>query len=657
MSRSGKSSGRSNMKDLVRKLFKQEPVNDIDALGKAQDLTSSKQVATALFQEYKERKDLAEQKGRKFANLIRQKYGHKNLPFNKYFKKAQKYKKKYNLNDDEFEVYWQVAISGKSNLTNVFNLPNTKMAGLLGYSGVGTGSKLNCKDNELGHVQEIIRMYEETKELHFRVTQQSLLYRNNTTRGAGRDLPNQDWKLPSEVTRSRYLRDFVSTDRYSYVHPVVTALYAWKLDYLEDHTIIGNIGHIVKCKNSSRPLTTQPDYNLYWNLITDPNDTVCDMKSPIVDLKLRYQLQTRLWDSVLNLRQGRCFNDKLSHFLTAVDSCRVNLFDAPDLTYVRDEGTILRRIMNAFSIRPTVISSTPIWNMLTYNPHFTKPAITQVTTIPMITYRLPHNKLINFQKFNRRNSGTGPFATNINYDFQEALFQAEWFVEGRLLVPKTKQVLHSRGVLIFYVNRRYKRLNIGHTAVPYSFNYLPMTVSGLERINTEVMRNIRKVRNVGYSTTTDGGSDYTLASCVCAKTEAITERNEVNEDSKQEVVVGCKTIVFNHSPGVEEGEGGESLLGKDPCYIDNHAWEYDPSDKKMVGRVFRREGERDSPWRRVTTGTTAKRGSNMAGDREGRTEVGDLDKDSATGRTGSGAMKECQTNGTIFIFKKDACKM
>ena len=466
MSRSRRStSGRSNMKDLVRKLFKQEPVNDIDALGKAEDMTSSKEVATALFQEYKERKDMVERKGRKFANLIRQKYGMRNLPFNKYYKKALKYKSKYKLSDEEFEVFWQVSTAGKNNLTNVFNLPNTKMAGLLGYSGVATGSKLNCKDSDLGHVQEIVRMYNETKELHFRVTQQSLLYRNDNS-GAG--IPEQSKVLPGVVTSSRFLRDYTTTDRFSFVHPVICALYSWKLDYLEEHTVIGNIGHIVRCKSDGRPLSTQPDYNLYWNLITDPNDTVCDMKSPIVDLKLRYQLQCRLWDSVLNLRQGRCFNDKLNHFLTAVDSCRVNLFDAPDLTYVRDEGTILRRILSAFSIRPTVISSTPIWNMLTYNPHFTKPAITQVTTIPMITYRLPHNKLVNFQKF--RGSGSsktlGTIGPNLSYDFQDALYQAEWFVEGRLLVPKSKQVLHSRGVLIFYVNRRYKRLSVGHAGVP-----------------------------------------------------------------------------------------------------------------------------------------------------------------------------------------------
>ena len=664
MSRSRRSSsGRSNMKDLVRKLFKQEPVNDVDALGKAEDMTSSKEVATAVFQEYKERKDMVERKGRKFANLIRQKYGMRNLPFNKYYKKALKYKSKYKLTDEEFEVFWQVSTSGKNNLTNVFNLPNTKMASLLGYSGIATGSKLNCKDNELGHVQEIVRMYNETKELHFRVTQQSLLYRNDATG----NLPKQSLVLPGVVTSSRFLRDYVTTDRYSYVHPVICALYSWKLDYVEEHSIIGNMGHIVRCKTDGRPLTTQPDYNLYWNLITDPNDTVCDMKSPIVDLKLRYQLQTRLWDSVLNLRQGRCYNDKLSHFLTAVDSCRVNLFDAPDLTYVRDEGTILRRILSAFSIRPTVISSTPIWNMLTYNPHFTKPAITQVTTIPMITYRLPHNKLISFNQFRRQNNNN-PFGPRMNYDFQEALYQAEWFVEGRLLVPKSKQVLHSRGVLIFYVNRRYKRLNVGHTGVPYSFNYLPMTVSGLERINTAAMSNIKKIKNVGYN---DG--EFTLATCVVAETERIKDRDEINKEVGAEVVVGSSTYVFNH----KLGQNG------DDCHIDDtqvqpnigqtqsqtgSCWHYNPgaANRNLTGRANApNTGQVPAtytahPWTATPVGKTISRGNAQGARRSNDDDLDRLERLADPNTTnqslqGSDALKQCQLKGTIFIYRKDDC--
>ena len=71
----------------------------MDALTKIRDHTNSKSVAVEVFQAYKERRDMVERKGQKFANLMRARYGMKNLPFNKYERKALTYKKNYNLSD------------------------------------------------------------------------------------------------------------------------------------------------------------------------------------------------------------------------------------------------------------------------------------------------------------------------------------------------------------------------------------------------------------------------------------------------------------------------------------------------------------------------------------------------------------------------------
>ena len=70
-----------------------------------------------------------------------------------------------------------------------------------------------------------------------------------------------------------------------------------------------------------------------------------------------------------------------------------------------------------------------------------------------------------------------------------------------------------------------------------------MTVSGLERINTASMRSIRRITDVGYN-----NNSFTLASCVVSKTEEIKDRDELNKDSRAEVVVGCATYVFDHTP-------------------------------------------------------------------------------------------------------------
>jgi hypothetical protein len=594
MSRSrGSSSTRSNIKDLVRKLFKAKPTNDLDALNKVRSLTNSKMVAEEVFAAYKERKDMVERKGQKFANLIRTRYSSSNLPFNRYYKKALKYKKKYGLNDEEFDKFFQVAITGKSNLTNVFNLPNTNMSRTLGYSGISTQDSLRVRDGDLPHVQAILKQYSETKPLHFNVTSQSLTYRSNANGDfVANEMGNQVGKLPINVTNSQWNRDFVVTSKYSYVHPLVVALYAWKLPGIEKQTIIGSIGYIIKCKQLGRPIATQPDYDLYWSLISDPNDIVCDMKSPMADLKNRFDLQCRLWDSVMNLREGRAYNDNLNQFLLAVDNCRVNLFDAPDLSYVRDEGTTLRRILSAFSVRPTVVSSTPIWSMLTYNPHFTKPAITQVTTIPLITFRLPHKNLVNSKMFNMQ-----PFASTAGKNhltLNDALQQSEWFVEGRLLVPKSRSLLYSKGVLIFNIVRRFHELKVGRTSLPYTFNHLPMTVSGLEALNdlrvryglsddspTDFTKDEPELLNVGYLQ-----ESFKLVTAVVPHTQKIEHKDYSGKTSGKDFVTRVRTVVFDYDKG---GDDQCCLLNKERCHV------YDPQDPQVTG-VVGGSGKGASPW-------------------------------------------------------------
>lgn len=602
MSRSRSSSNpRSNIKDLVRKLFKANPVNDVDALSKVRSLTNSKSVAEEVFSAYKERKDMVERKGHKFANLIRTRYSSQNLPFNRYYKKALKYKKKYGLSDEEFDKFFQVAITGKSNLTNVFNLPNTTMSRTLGYSGISTQDSLRVRDGDLPHVQAILKQYAETKPLHFNVTSQSLTYRLAGTDGnfAQNCLNNQDGKMPDNVINSRWLRDHTSTSRYSYVHPLVVALYAWKLPGLETQTIIGSIGYIIKCKQLGRPIATQPDYDLYWSLISDPNDVVCDVQSPMGDLKNRFELQCRLWDSVMNLREGRCYNDNLNQFLLAVDNCRVNLFDAPDLSYVRDEGTTLRRILSAFSVRPTVVSSTPIWSMLTYNPQFTKPAVTQLTTIPMITFRLPNKNLVGSRWMKGAQSGNPFQMGNNNEDLtlRDALQGSEWFVEGRLLVPKSRSLLYSKGVLIFNIVRRFHELKVGRTHLPYTFNYLPMTVSGLESLNDIPVRygnatqdgteDSPVIRKVGYLQDT-----FHLVTAVVPVAKKLEHRDFEGKVGGTDFVTRVQTVVLDLDT---TGEGNQcDIVPVNTVHV------YDPQNPEVTGREDTGSGTRTQPWSALT---------------------------------------------------------
>src|SRR6185312_16328007 len=110
---------------------------------------------------------------------------------------------------------------------------------------------------------------------------------------------------------------------------------------------------------------------------------------PFNDLLNRCNVQTKLWEAVLNLRQGKYYTNDLSSFILAIDNCRNSVFDAADLAYVKDEGTIMRKLMSAFSIRPTIVSTAPLYGISSATSNIASLAATHITTISMITMRIP----------------------------------------------------------------------------------------------------------------------------------------------------------------------------------------------------------------------------------------------------------------------------
>jgi hypothetical protein len=438
-------------------------------------------------------------KSKKFKQLMFDRYSGRNLSPNELMRKAKKYQKKLNLNDDEFNMFVNLLYVEKSPYSELMTLPSTKMSRTLGYgaSVLAQADKLNISEKELPHVQKIMEMYSTTRSLHSQVVLQSLTYRD----------------CAPEALMGEFKSD--KHQRYSYVHPVVAALFLPRINFLDEHMLIANIGYIVKCKHEGQPIMTKPDFELYNDMIRDPNDGACSMDSAIKDIHQRFDLQTRLWDSVLNLRQGKYYAPGMNEFLTSIDRCRSNVYDAPDLTYVKDEGAILRRLLSAFSMRPTIVSTTRLYGMLGTNPQgfSSSPAsmmgIGQMTTVPMVTLRLPL-KITN---------------ANNAVDIQEALTQPQWFVENKMIVPKSQAIIHSRDVLFFYVGRRFQTINISRVNTPCNFTALPMTVAGWEALND---------MTVNYSQTIQVLNDlFRLRSVVVVD----------SSPTKHKLIIGCSAGV------------------------------------------------------------------------------------------------------------------
>lgn len=505
----------------VGKLIR-ERADDVQVLQRLKDKYGDREMVNRVFNEYEKRMNHIKRKAQKFAQLVLTRYNH--LGTYRIMEKARKLKKKYDFTDDEFHAFVNIALSDKNiSGVNVYNVPNTPMSKTLGYMPDAAVGKLTYKPEDAKYLQEILALHQSSMALHAQVVAQSLIYRDVAPEA-----------LTGKFDRSK-------NNPYNYIHPVVAALFLPRIKYIDEHMLIGSISNIVVTRQSGNPIKIQPDWELFYDIITDPNEIACMSyrESPMQDLLQRVKLQVELWKAVRDLRSGRYYPGDLeaASFMNALDSCKTGIFDSPDMAFVKDEGTILRKLMGAFSLRPTIISITPFGGTMTLNFPMQSYALTQVTSIPIVNFRLP---------LNLRN-------LNVRVNLQEALEQPDMYVENKMIVTKMKNIIYSRDFIVFYVNRRYQNINFARLVAPYNFTMLPTTLSGFETIN-EVQVNYPQVLNIGDDT-------FSLKSVV------MIEKSCFNRDPTRDPI---KEIIVGSSAGIIVGEDITSGRTSRSCFI------YDP---------------------------------------------------------------------------------
>jgi hypothetical protein len=254
--------------------------------------------------------------------------------------------------------------------------------------------------------------------------------------------------------------------------------------------------------------------------------------------------------------------------MTSVDVCRLNKFDNPDLVYGRHDGTIIKRLLAAFSFRPTVVATLPVANIFAYNP-YSQALRPTVTSIPMINVR-PTTGV----------TTTGAPASN---DLSNTLTQQQQFIEGNLIVQRMTNVMYSREILIFYVDRR--TLRIGLHLSPFTVNRMPTSVAGFERINDIPVTAPPTIKITG-----SGASDtFSLASVVCAVTNPAVDPKEIGN-----YVIGSKTYLYNNDNNTlhcyNPAKSNTSYVGEssisDILTSDTSAMAEAEQDMQMKGLIY-----------------------------------------------------------------------
>lgn len=543
---------KSNVVAEVKRLFKRGG-SDMDALVALRSKHNDMDLIDAIYEQYKDRQEYIVSKARKFKRVIYDRYADQNLSVPQLIKKARKYKDKYNLDEAEFEFFLHSVVSDRHAGIGA-HVPSTKMSRVFGYThAMLSGEKLRVKEEDMSVLNDILRAHGQTRQLHGHVWLQSLSYQS----------------CAPSATGGTYERVHMK-DAYSFVHPALAMMFLPKVELLDQQMLIASISNIVKRKYEGKVINAAPDFNLYWSMVSDKNDLVCDMDNPMKDLRNRVNLQIQIWNCVLNLRQGKYYNNQFAGFLDAVDACRNNIYDAPDLAYSRDEGVLVRKILGAFSLRPTVISTAPLYGVMPLHPFLGASNMADISSVPMISLRIPFNPDLQ------------PTGSPTKFNLSQVYQQPQWFVENKVLVPKIRTIIYTRDVIFFHINRRYFAPQLGKLHAPYNFTALPLTVSSYQRVNKFEVECPKDGYKLGASSSRQS---YNLQSALLVRTVNYKGKNSSGNDEDVEVIAGCKALVrcgsewqcYNPAKASDVTNGQKSIdkivgpLEKDENRINTHA--------------------------------------------------------------------------------------
>lgn len=312
-------------------------------------------------------------------------------------------------------------------------------------------------------------------------------------------------------------------DKYSHIHPVIAALYIPKIRILEELTLFSSIANVVLSRSNNEPIATRPDYELFYNMVHDPNESVCDHKDPLVDLAKRSDIQLALWKTVLALRAGRYYDAAGNFLLDQLNNCKYYRYDAVDIAYSGNESDIVRRLLMTFSLRPIKVRTLPalpgVASNLSLNTPFVNVELQQgkIDTLPIANIRL------------------GLYNENTPAPrVEDVLRNTElyWDHLSGQIIPRLTQIVTTNELLIINIHRRQLTVPLMRFNGPFTFRDLPTTPKDVFSLN---MNEVVVDRNI-----TINNEQYELRSVVCTKVTQYTDNNGVERQIPQ----GSQTIIF-----------------------------------------------------------------------------------------------------------------
>ena len=510
-----------DIKKEAMKLLKFDPSDHVkiyEHLQKLQREKSDQKIVDAIYDCYKEERESIEKLAKKIKEKLFSTY--KDLSVEEYIEKVNKYQKKYEFSNEKKKLIINAIFSDKKPFMHEYgkDMPYTQMSKALGYKpqnfSYSTG-KMTVQQEDMEYLTAIILLNNSTKNLHNQLKLQTFIY-----------------SLSETVLQYTGVINRATTDIYNCIHPVIAALFFPRIQYVEQRMIMASIADMVCKLKEGLPFQTMPEIDLYDDICRDPVDNQCtNSDSVFQNLLQRAKVQTLLWNEILNLRQGKYYSSNMITLMDALSACTKHNY-APDFTYVKDCGTIMRALYSAFSFRPINVVAMPEVSMFNNAMPQINPC-SVFTTIQMVNVFLdPVN-----------DSNNTPVQLTDYLQSKPVMRQSGF----SLVQMRQQKIQYCYDVLTFYVPRKQISPMMCLKNKQYSFTQIPITTAGFEKVNTrcvEVLDITTTPPNVSSHPITIGQDEFCLQSCVVIETICPEMMGG------EEVVAGCATVI--HAKGDNE---------------------------------------------------------------------------------------------------------
>lgn len=462
--------------------------------------------------------------GRKFAKQIFQDYGDKNMSLEKIYRKA--YGKRGKLSNEAFnyflEFYPTIANNNAQNSPDDIYTPRTAMTKALGTvypSFKGVRGKPHVSDADKPHLNAIRAMLTPADmSMQATVAYETLVYNGPTAVMASSQF---DPKIHDPSTG---------------INPIIAALFVNKIEFLERRILTSNLASMVSNIVKGVTPRTVSDYEFFVDITRETNSNICDGDSIFGDLKRRCELQRMIRQSVHNFRNGRIYDRNNFNFMLKVNECKMAPTDHPHLLFIRDEGVMLSRIMNAFSLRPIKILTAssnyqlgpaplpfphrPIHERAFIEVRLPYPG---VPTTPLPGVAASVAALV--ARPAPADAAPADPADPTPVSLLSALQQPMWQMAGPYMYAQQQQIFYCQDVLIFYINRRVPAIN--WQMQYFQYQRIPAMATGHDTCNTTPIKNIGECQDdlnkeaAALEGVTRKRVTYTLSSFVAVKTADI----------------------------------------------------------------------------------------------------------------------------------------